>query len=58
MTNEAVTQRSNREGTSEDRAEVPGEPLDFTGMYATDDAFRRDLDRLGAAADAGKGSSP
>lgn len=31
--------------------------IDFAGMYATHDAFRWDLDRLVAAADAGAGSA-
>jgi iron-sulfur cluster repair protein YtfE (RIC family) len=53
MTNRDAAKRSDRE----DRPEIAHEPLDFTGMYATHDAFRRDLDRLVVAADAGKGSA-
>jgi iron-sulfur cluster repair protein YtfE (RIC family) len=53
MTNRDAAPRMDRE----DRPEVAHELLDFTGMYATHDAFRRDLDRLVAAADAGKGSA-
>jgi iron-sulfur cluster repair protein YtfE (RIC family) len=53
MTNRDAAPRSDRE----DRPEVAHELLDFTGMYATHDAFRRDLDRLVAAADAGKDSA-
>lgn len=33
-------------------------PIDFAVMYATHDAFRRDLGRLGAAAEAGLADSP
>src|SRR5438045_367453 len=33
-------------------------PIDFTGMYAAHDSFRRDLTRLTVAADAGQGPSP
>jgi hypothetical protein len=32
--------------------------IDFTEMYVTHDAFRRDLERLAAAADAGKATGP
>src|SRR5881394_1749001 len=32
--------------------------IDFTVMYATHDAFRRDLERLEAAAAAGKAGTP
>jgi hypothetical protein len=38
--------------------EVQQETIDFTMMYATHNAFRRDLDRLIAAADAGVTGSP
>lgn len=34
------------------------EKIDFTEMYVTHDAFRRDLDRLEAAAQAGKAGNP
>jgi hypothetical protein len=34
------------------------ETIDFTEMYVTHDAFRRDLERLAAAADAGKATGP
>jgi iron-sulfur cluster repair protein YtfE (RIC family) len=34
------------------------EPIDFTLMYVTHDAFRRDLARLVAAADAGTSAAP
>ncbi|WP_171166030.1 hemerythrin domain-containing protein [Streptomyces sp. I05A-00742] len=33
-------------------------PLDFTNMYATHDAFRRDLDRLVTVVEAGRAGSP
>jgi hypothetical protein len=57
MTNRHELERGNREEISQDRPEVSDDPIDFTGMYATHDAFRRDLDRLVAAADVGKGSA-
>jgi iron-sulfur cluster repair protein YtfE (RIC family) len=53
MTNRDAAKRSDRE----DRPEVAHDLIDFTGMYATHDAFRRDLDRLVAAAEAGKGNA-
>jgi hypothetical protein len=34
------------------------EPIDFTLMYATHDAFRRDVGRLMAASAAGKSATP
>ena len=38
--------------------ETRQDTIDFTVMYATHDAFRRDLDRLVAVADAGLAGSP
>src|SRR5262249_57117898 len=38
--------------------EMRQDTIDFPVMYATHDAFRRDLDRLVAAADAGSAGSP
>jgi iron-sulfur cluster repair protein YtfE (RIC family) len=44
--------------TTKDTADRAAAPIDFTMMYVTHDAFRRDLGRLTAAATAGTAQAP
>jgi hypothetical protein len=44
--------------TTKNTADRTGEAIDFTMMYVTHDAFRRDLNRLTAAAAAGRADAP
>ncbi len=44
--------------TTKDTADRTGEAIDFTMMYVTHDAFRRDLGRLSAASAAGTAHAP
>ena len=44
--------------TTKDTAERTAETIDFTMMYVTHDAFRRDLARMAAAAAAGTAEAP
>jgi iron-sulfur cluster repair protein YtfE (RIC family) len=47
-------QKQQQQGEAQDQPA----PIDFLMMYVTHDAFRRDLDRLVAAADAGTAQAP
>jgi len=44
--------------TTKDTADRTGESIDFTMMYVTHDAFRRDLGRFTAASAAGTAHAP
>jgi iron-sulfur cluster repair protein YtfE (RIC family) len=55
---ESQIDQEERTVTAKDTADRAAEAIDFTMMYATHDAFRRDLGRLTAASAAGTADAP